>query len=737
MFFAPDAPSRRTLRRAKIIAGVLCGIAVMGVAGGFRFGLMYNDVSRRADETIEYVRRQSLVYDSYNDGSVSKSLVRTIDAAGQLARDLYYIGDVSTDGLARYCDELRLTGALVLDESGDVQADYLSDPSQASCIALSKSSTVLDCMDHPKKVYSEHLDLTEGDSVDLAATARLDARGVVVALYKPRDAYEDSYALSVKSLLKGYGTTTGTSIVLEQAGKVVAANAPAMGEGGDGDEADLDRVDHVVLKAIKSTSGRDDVSYIRVRGKGYFCRMSRARDYYVYVYEPANAIVSGVVEAVIISAVVYGAFMALAVSVARRADQRRLEERLADELRHRKRLAEAADKAERANRAKTEFLQRMSHDIRTPINGVLGAVGVAETCPEDLERQTVCRTEVKNASHLLLGLVNEILDMSKLESGEITLEDVPFDIIELRDEVRSVVQLQADERGIEIVRRDGRIDHRHLHGSPVHVKRLLLNVLSNAVKYNRAGGRVELRCREVSYEDGVATLEFVCADTGIGISDEFKERVFEPFAQEGQVPQAENSGTGLGMPIARKLARAMGGDVTFTSELGVGTTFTITVPFAVDGSWDESSSPQEGESELAAQVAGLKVLLVEDNRLNREIAEYMLRRYRMDVTTATDGTEAVSAFEASEPGHFDAVLMDVMMPVMDGYAATRAIRASGRPDADTPVIGMSANAFSDDRLRAKEVGMDDYVAKPIEAGVLLKMLVRYCASTERREESHG
>ena len=737
MFFAPPAPTRTTLRRAKLVACIVGGIAIVAVAGTVRFGMMYGDMSRRAAETIEYARRQSLVYDQYNDASTTKSLMRSIDTVGQLSRDIVYTGGLSTDSLRLFCDELRLTGAIVLDGNGNVVSDYLSDASQADCIAHAKDKAILDCMDHPKKVYTERIELTDGTTIDMAATSRLDEPGVVVSLYKTEASYAASYTLNIKNLLKGYGSSTDWNIVIERAGQVVAANTVAMGEDENDDTIDFGNVDLVVLKAIDATSGTNHMSYVRAHGSGYFCLMDRARDYFVYVYEPATPVVLGVTETVTAAAALYLAFVVLAAGALRRAEQFRLEQRLADERRHRKRLAEAAEMAERANRAKTEFLQRMSHDIRTPINGILGAVEVAGTCPEDLERQSICRSEVRDASKLLLGLVNEILDMSKLESGEIVLEDVPFDVIELCDEVQDIVRLQAEAQDVGIIRCDGDIEHRRLHGSPVHIKRLLLNVLSNAVKYNRANGMVTLCARELGCDEDVATFEFTCADTGIGISDEFKDRVFEPFTQEGRLTQVENTGTGLGMPIARELARAMGGDVTFVSELDVGTTLTITLRLAVDAMWEKGTQAQDDVDGLASAVRGLRVLLVEDNRLNREIAEYMCRARGIEVTSAVDGREAVEVFARSAPGTFDAVLMDVMMPVMDGYAATRAIRSCGRGDAGVPIIGMSANAFSDDRLRAKEAGMDDYLAKPVSAVLLLRTLVRNCTVTEEQGEPHG
>ncbi len=738
--FAPDPPTERGLRRAKVGLVLIGGLAVVILAAAVRFDTSLSAISTGADEAVEYVRRQSVVYDAYNDASVTKSLMRATESAGQLARDLCYDGAKGSESLALHCDELRLTGAAVLDGDGGVAYGYFQDQDGASLMDAAVTPAVLDCADFPEKVYSGRMELADGGTVDVGATARLDAPGVVVTFYHTKPPFAQSYSLNMQNLLSGYGMDAGRCIVITQNSKIVAANEAAMGEAsGSHNELDASKVDAAIINAINDTDGAGQGTFVRVGTQDYYCRIARARDYYVYVYQPTTDIIVGVAGAALIAIVVYSAFIAAVYTVSRKAERGRLAERLEDERRHRERLAEAVERAEeeaaraeRANKAKTEFLRRMSHDIRTPINGIIGMLEIAELEPDDAERQQKCRHEIDAASHLLLGLVNEVLDIAKLEGDQIVLEDEVIDIVALRHEVHEVMQAQAERRHVSIVRHDGPIAHRMVHGSPAHIKRLLLNVLSNAVKYNHAGGTVALTCCENAGEDGMGVFEFICADTGIGISDEFKDRVFEPYAREATGVDDGVGGSGLGMPTARRLARAMGGDIAFTSELGRGSTFTITLPLRV--ATDEEVAQQAEallhveEAELAAKVAGLHVLLVEDNELNREVAQYMLERYGMRALCARDGAEAVEMFLESAPGAIDAVLMDVMMPNMDGYETTRAIRASERDDADVPVIGMSANAFSDDRLRAKAAGMDDYVAKPVDSVILLKTLVRHCAN---------
>ncbi len=384
----------------------------------------------------------------------------------------------------------------------------------------------------------------------------------------------------------------------------------------------------------------------------------------------------------------------------------------------------AAKKAEAANEAKTEFLQRMSHDIRTPINGICGLVNMADYYADDMEKQAEYRTKVKEASNLLLELVNDILDMSKLESGEIVLEEIPFNLSSISREVFVVIELMAAEQNIRIVWEKKEITHRNFIGSPGYVKRVMMNILSNAVKYNRENGRIYISCMEIpSEQPEMTTMEFVCRDTGIGMTEEFQKCVFEPFTQEHTGSRTKFAGTGLGMPIAKNLVEKMGGTITFESKEGEGTTFVIRVPFKIDLDADKR---EEQKCVSEKSIKGLHILLAEDNELNMEIAEFVLHNEGADVTKAWNGKEAVELFRKSESGDFDAILMDIMMPVMNGYEATKMIRSLDRVDAKkVPIIAMTANAFTEDRLKAKEAGMNDHVAKPVDMSILISVIAKY------------
>ena len=398
------------------------------------------------------------------------------------------------------------------------------------------------------------------------------------------------------------------------------------------------------------------------------------------------------------------------------------------ELDYQEQLRQAAQQAERANLAKTDFLRRMSHDVRTPINGIRGMVAISRHYAGDEAKQEECRENILSASGFLLDLVNDVLDMNKLESGSIQLEERPFSLSEVIDSVLSIVQVRAGERGVVLHREVMDVVHDRLIGSPLHLRQILLNISSNAVKYNHPGGSVAISCRELPPADpavrGPVTFTFTCADTGVGMSQEFQTRAFEPFAQEDTTVHSTYSGTGLGLPIAKELVEHIGGSISFVSQQGKGTTFTIVLPFLPDPDSAAPAAPVPVE-ELPS-IAGARVLLAEDNDMNREITRFVLEKQGVQVVEALDGRQAVEAFAQSAPGSFDVVLMDVMMPVMDGLEATRRIRSMDRPDAKTvPIFALTANAFVDDQVRSRKAGMNEHLPKPLDAPKLILLIRKY------------
>ncbi|MCI9331640.1 MAG: response regulator [Oscillibacter sp.] len=386
-------------------------------------------------------------------------------------------------------------------------------------------------------------------------------------------------------------------------------------------------------------------------------------------------------------------------------------------------IMELLERVRRANSAKSEFLSHMSHDLRTPINGILGMLSILEKSRDDPERQKACREKIRVSTEHLLSLVNDVLQVSKLESGRPAAVEEPFELRAVLDECVTILSPQAEEREISLEVEAHGLEHGRVVGNPLHLKQILMNILDNALKYNRLHGSVFVRLQETGFRDGTASYRFVIEDTGIGIGEEFQKHIFEPFTQEHQDARTDYHGVGLGMSIVKKLVDQMKGTVEVNSQIGKGSAVQITLPLRVDETRREDL-PKEDRSAWG-DVAGMKVLLVEDNEINCEIVEYILKEAGAEVVTAKDGKAAVDAFAVSRPGTFDCVLMDLMMPVMSGYEAARVIRGLDRTDAATvPIIALSANAFEEDIALAKDAGMNEHLAKPVDMRKMFQVMSR-------------
>ncbi len=394
-------------------------------------------------------------------------------------------------------------------------------------------------------------------------------------------------------------------------------------------------------------------------------------------------------------------------------------------------IMELLEKVRRANSAKSEFISHMSHDLRTPINGILGMLAIIEKSPDDPERQRECRKKIRVSTEHLLSLVKDVLQVSKLESGRPATVEEPFDLHDTLEDCITILSTQAEEKGIRLVLEEVDLQHSKLIGNSLYLKQILMNTIDNALKYNRPHGSVFVQVTETSFRNGVASYRFVIEDTGIGIGDDFKKHIFEPFTQEHPDARTHYNGVGLGMSIVKQLVDQMKGNIEVDSQLGKGSVFQITLPMQVDGAW--STQPVDEDRNIQSNIAGMQVLLVEDNEINCEIVEFMLKEAGADVVTANDGKAAVEAFAASQPGTFGCVLMDLMMPVMSGYEATRVIRGLDRSDAkNVPIIALSANAFEEDVAMAKDAGMNEHLAKPVDIRKMFKVMSRFRACQEKQ-----
>ena len=722
-----DIKRRAKEKRIKIF-GVLLGICVT-VASMFCFFFIEKaEAEKRMVEIVNYVKVQCSTYTHYNESSESKSLLRAIESARQMSTNIEMEtengGQLRQQFLKENLQTLWVDGILVMDKDGKTDCEYSMDESLTDEITkYLQKDIIMDFAGYEERSYSERINREDGSRIDIAACARKDAPGIVAIYYYTPPEFIRNYTLTIQNLLSGYSTRKDGTIIVADKGTVIASN----------DESLLGQntADNEVVQAMKNHTDSQHIFHLKNEGTGCYGIMLKQRDYYIYAYLPDMEVFHNLPLSVTGVIFLYFLIFSIFLFWGYRTNQAHQKQELEKEEKYKAELLIAAKKAEAANRAKTEFLQRMSHDIRTPINGICGMVDIAEHYADDVEKQSEYREKVKSASHLLLEMLNDVLDMSKLESGEVMLEEIPLKLSSIFEEVFVVIGQMAAEQNIRIMWEEKEIIHWNLIGSPIHVKRILMNILSNAVKYNKENGDIYISCRAiVSDQPEMTTIEFTCRDTGIGMTEAFQKQIFEPFAQEHTGSRTRFAGTGLGMPITKKLVEKMGGTIAFESEEGAGTTFVIRIPFKIDLDADKREE-QKDISEKS--IKRLHVLLAEDNELNMEIAEFMLRNEGVAVTKAWNGQEAVDIFRKSRSGEFDVILMDIMMPVMNGYEAAKMIRSLDREDAKViPIIAMTANAFTEDKMRAKEAGMDEHIAKPVDGKLLVKVINELVKHKQRR-----
>ena len=723
-----DIKRKKKEKRIQLLGGLI-GICVAVVSLFYFFHAEKAEAEKRMVEIVNYVKVQCSTYTHYNESSESKSLLRAIESARQMSTNIDMEiengGHLSQEFLKENLQTLWVDGILVLDAVGKTDCEYSMDESLTGEItAYLQKDIIMDFAGYEERSYSERFTREDGSYIDIAACARKDAPGIVAIYYYTPPEFARNYTLTIQGLLNGYSIQKDGTVIVADDGIVVASN----------DESLLGQntADNEVVQAMKKHTDSQHIYHLRKEGTGCYGIMLKQRDYYIYAYLPDTEVFRNlplsVTAVVFLYLLIFGifCFWGYRADLAHRKHEEEKDEKYKAEL------LRAAKKAEAANEAKTEFLQRMSHDIRTPINGICGMIDVADHYAEDMKKQTECRAKIKEASHLLLELINEVLDMSKLESDEVILEEIPFNLNSISEEILGVIEQMATEQNIRILWEEKEVTHWNLIGSPVHVKRILMNILSNAVKYNKENGYVYISCREIpSKQTAMTTLEFVCRDTGIGMTEAFQKRIFEPFAQEHAGSRTKFAGTGLGMPITKKLVEKMGGTISFESKEGIGTTFLIRIPFRID---TDRKDRIEAEEKTETSIKGLHVLLTEDNELNMEIAEFVLQNEGAVVTKAWNGQKAVDIFRKNRPGEFDVILMDIMMPVMNGYEAAKMIRSLDREDAKViPIIAMTANAFTEDKMRAKEAGMDEHIAKPVDGKLLVKVINELVKRNQREK----
>ena len=698
---------------------ITVGISLFGAVFALSRRADMQNCEQRLTGVMEFIKAQSADYTKYNDTAVAKSLVREAAAISAL-EDLSL--DCDEAALSEYARMLWLTGISVLDAQGDLVCEYTENGTgYAQLQSGIKLEPILSVIDYPQKTYVKRVELGGDNFVNVAVHSCADGTGVVLAYrYIPAEFSEKS-VLSIQDLLDGYEvSSTGTLLVAED-NQVAASNDPTL--------IGMDIFENERLMSIRRSGHADKL--IRVYApKGIeqcYGMYSHGQDYYLYAYVPARQVYTLTVMNLVITLVMYILILALVQVFRWNSARDFFIQQEHSEQEYRKSLEQknialqlAVQRETKANLAKREFLFNMSHDIRTPMNAIIGFTALAQTHIDDRGQVEDYLKKISVSSQHLLSLINDVLDMSRIESGKVTLEAKPVHLPELVHELRDIVQAVVSEKDLSLTLDTVGVENEDIIADPLRLEQILINVLANAVKFTPDGGQISLWIvQKDTAPAGYADFEFHIKDNGIGMSEEFQKHIFEQFARERTSTVSKIQGTGLGMAITKSLVDMMGGRITVKSGQGKGSEFTISLRFPIG----EAKTGQTPPAAKASAFTGKKLLVVEDNELNLEIASTLLKEAGFEVDTAENGKIAVEKVEAASADRYDLILMDIQMPEMDGYEATRRIRAL--PDAKKaalPIVAMTANAFEDDRKNALHAGMNGHIAKPLDIQKLFQVL---------------
>ena len=698
---------------------IAVGISLFGVVFALSRRADMQNCEQRLTGVMEFIKAQSADYTKYNDTAVAKSLVR--EAAAVHALEGLSLG-CDEAALSEYARTLWLTGVSVLNAQGELVCEYTENGTgYAQLQSGIKMEPILSVIDYPQKTYVKRVELGGDNFVNVAVHSCADGTGVVLAYrYIPAE-FSQKSVLSIQTLLDGYEiSSTGTLLVAED-NRAAASNDPTL--------IGMNIFENERLMSIRRSGHADKL--IRVYApKGIeqcYGMYSHGQDYYLYAYVPARQVYTLTVMNLVITLVMYILILALVQVFRWNSARDFFIQQEHSEQEYRKSLEQknvalqlAVQRETKANLAKREFLFNMSHDIRTPMNAIIGFTALAQTHIDDRGQVEDYLKKISVSSQHLLSLINDVLDMSRIESGKVTLEAKPVHLPELVHELRDIVQAVVSEKDLSLTLDTVGVENEDVIADPLRLEQILINVLANAVKFTPDGGQISLWIvQKDTAPAGYADFEFHIKDNGIGMSEEFQKHIFEQFARERTSTVSKIQGTGLGMAITKSLVDMMGGRITVKSEQGKGSEFTISLRFPIG----EAKTEQTPPAAKASASAGKKLLVVEDNELNLEIASTLLKEAGFAVDTAENGKIAVEKVEAASADRYDLILMDIQMPEMDGYEATRRIRAL--PDAKKaalPIVAMTANAFEDDRKNALRAGMNGHIAKPLDIPKLFQVL---------------
>ena len=684
----------------KVIVGLIAGFFIL------LFGLHYimsnmglNKADRVSDQTISYVKEKLETYNNYLSNDRTKSLVRLLDKVtaftGILNQETY-----TGETLKQYVKEQHMQGIVILDKHMNTVLQTTTEENVSDIWKdLLQSDSMKEIIEYPKKVYMTRTE-TESGTYDIAAVARTDAPGIVLGYMKQDTVTEGVNDISLDNFFDGLMVNNNGFIAISQGNTLLATNKKIA------DDISPEQWEKISRKSVWV---KGNLSKLKYAGEHWYIRKSQYQDYIIYILLPVNGVYRSyyMLDASIM--LLYVLICSLIVIIYFSVEKKNMAA-----------LKKAKETADAANRAKSVFLVNMSHDIRTPLNGIIGLLKIDKAHFDDMELVKSNHDKMLISADHLLSLINDVLQMSKLEDGKVELEHRIFSLKDLSEHVGTIIMTRTIEAGITFEVGSQELPVVYVYGSPMHLRQIFLNIYGNCIKYNKPGGRLKTSLQCISTENDIVTYQWCIADTGIGMSEEFLKHIFEPFVQEKISSRSNYQGTGLGMAIVKSLLDRMNGTIKITSKEGVGTTFLITIPFEI-AKEPVGISDKKATEEYSIQ--GLKLLLVEDNELNAEIAETILSDQGARVTVVTDGLQAVNTFRDHEPGTFDAILMDLMMPVMGGLTAAKTIRALDREDAKTiPILAMTANAFQEDVQKCLDAGMNAHLAKPIEIEKVKKVI---------------
>ena len=720
---------------------VLLGVVLM--AGALWFGIEYsrNEAQNAMNRNTADLKKQIISYSEFLASNEVKSLIHLTEQAEDISETLAMLDENSWQTyLESSYDSQRLSCILVLNENLEIDNALLPVGNYSTAEECYKdwkdelqSLAVKSVLEHPQKLYSVRLSHGENDTYDIAVVARTDAAGVVFCVSQQKDEKLELHYSPVKKLLAQNETSLKGTLCITENGKIIATNQ---------DRTCTTIEDMPELLALQSQGANSTLTRFVSNDSIFYGGIVKCQSYDIYAFYPADAVYTRCRTIVLVAFAVY-ILVALVVSLLYfKSRERHARDINQQQQEYQAKLEAAMQSEQQANQSKTDFLRRMSHDVRTPINVILGMLEIGSRNPTNTELLNSCRAKAKTAAEYLLELVNDILTLNKmndenLDRSQASQASEASEIFCLRNEVQKVHLIATarikGESGVTLESPQLLGEDKPLVGESLYLRQIMMNIITNAMRYSKPGGRVRVSVFQAPAQDreGCAEVRFVCEDNGIGMSKEFQQTMFEPFAQESTLDNSRFDGVGLGLSIVQTLVNRLHGTIEVQSDQGCGTRFEITIfyPYA------DMSSCTEAPVEAGASLQGLTVLVVEDNELNMEIAEFMVKEAGAHILKAENGAQAVEKFAVSALGEIDMILTDVVMPEMDGLEETRQIRALDRPDAKTvPIVAMTANLFEQDILDYTNAGMTGVLPKPLSLDRLIEVLAQQIAKGKKSNE---